>query len=210
MSRVITSRDEEVLVTLSLKVHLASLGQLAAAWWPNTSDPEKAARERLRKLERDGWLHRKRVNIHPLLSLERPVSFWKCGDSAPNFGSLAYQLQKRWKDSLELETVYIASRKTANHFGGFGGKFKHRTQLTHDIHLASIYFSMLQEDKELAKRWSGEEERSSNGEKLPDAVLLNNSGIVEEVIEFGGEYDRRRVEAFHRYCEERKYGYQLW
>ena len=69
---------------------------------------------------------------------------------------------------------------------------------------------MLREDFSLAKRWSGEEERDSGGEKLPDAVLLNSAGSVTEVIEFGGQYDRRRVEAFHRYCELRRFRYQLW
>ncbi len=210
MNVVITNRDEELLSTLSLKIHLASLEQIASAWWAEATAPDRQARERLRKLEADDWLLRKRVNIHPLLGLVSPVVRWSPLDAAPDFGAVAYQLQKRWTEKLELITVYIASRKTANHFGGFGGKFKHRNQLTHDLHLADVYFSMVYRDRSLATKWSGEEERFSDGEKLPDAVLLDSKGRVTEVIEFGGRYDRRRVEAFHHYCEVRRFPYQLW
>jgi hypothetical protein len=210
MNLVITSRDDELLATLSLKVHLASLGQIASAWWAESTQPTKAAALRLRKLESGDWLLRDRVNIHPLLSLSEPIFSWEPSAAEPNFGAIAYQLQKRWTEALEPTTVYIASRKTAQHFGGFGGKFKHRTQLTHDLHLAAIYFAMLSENSALAKRWSGEEERSSDGEKLPDAVLIDADANVTDVIEFGVSYGRRRVEAFHRFCEIRRFRYQLW
>ena len=69
---------------------------------------------------------------------------------------------------------------------------------------------MLSENSALAKQWSGEEERSSDGEKLPDAVLIDADANVTEIIEFGGRYGRRRVEAFHRFCEIRRFRYQLW
>lgn len=206
----LTKRDEAVLSTLSLKVHLASLSQIAAEWWGESSAPERAARARLRQLENAGWLLRKRVNIHPLLSLEEPILVWSPSKAEPNFGAVSYQLRKRWTMPLQLTTAFIASRKTANQYGGFGGKFKHRTQLTHDLHLAELYFAMIAEDAGVSKRWSGEEERASDGEKLPDAVLLNESGEVDEVIEFGGQYDRRRVEEFHRYCKVKGFRYQLW
>jgi hypothetical protein len=210
MTLAITERDEELLATLSLKVHLASLGQIASAWWAKSRTPAKSARVRLRKLQESGWLEKQRVNIHPLLPLLQPLLTWAPSKAEPDFGAIAYRLQKRWTKALEPTTVYIASRKTAHRFGGFGGKFKHRTQLTHDLHLAAIYFAMLSEDSALAKRWSGEEERCSDGEKLPDAVLIDADANVTEVIEFGGQYDRRRVEAFHRYCEIRCFQYQLW
>ena len=48
------------------------------------------------------------------------------------------------------------------------------------------------------------------GEKRPDAFIVNVQGQVESVIEFGGDYDRSRVEAFHRDCAERNLPYELW
>ena len=147
-----------------------------------------------------------------MLTLEKPVAVWRPGNEEPKFGPVAYRLQKRWTKPLKLTTVLLASRKAANRFGGFGGKFKHRTQLTHDVHLAEIYLGYLKADGSIAERWLGEEiaEKAKPADKLPDATLVNGDGTANLIVEFGGSYDRRRVEKFHRFCERKSLPYELW
>ena len=210
MSIATTKRDEDIIETLTLKLHLASLEQITAHWWEASTRARQTARERLRKLEVAGLLLRKRVNIHPLLSIDKPVQKWKPGNARPHFGKLAHQLQSRWTEPMALMTVYMATSMAANLFGGFGGRFKHRTQLTHDVHVTAIYFALLKIDSSISKRWCGEELLDIDDGKKPDAMLLNAKGEEIEVIEFGGRYDSRRVEEFHRFCQLRKIGYRLW
>ena len=212
VSIVLTNRDKELIEALTLRVHLMTLDQAVENWWPPTSRAKTTAQSRFRKLESAGWLTRKRVNIHPMLPLKKPVVVWSPGDAEEDFGPVAYRLQKRWTQSLKLTTVLLASRKAANHFGGFGGKFKHRTQLTHDVHLAEVYLRYLRADGSIAKRWQGEEiaEKDDPADKLPDATIVDVDGVANLIVEFGGSYDRRRVEKFHRFCERKSLPYELW
>ncbi|MBC8356866.1 MAG: hypothetical protein H8E66_33255 [Planctomycetes bacterium] len=146
MPVVMTKRDEELLETLTLKVHLFTLLQAATAWWGTGPQAIRNARERLGKLSTAGLVERSQVNLFPMLSLNTPEVSWTPGGSMPQFGPIAYRFQKRWDAAMRLETVYIATRKAANQFGGFGGKFKHRTQLTHDVHVTEIYLRLNERD----------------------------------------------------------------
>lgn len=207
-----TNRDEEIIETLTLRVHLASLEQIQRTWWGQSERSKKTARERLRSLERDGMIERRRVTIHPMLAMEKPEMVWTPGEAMPRLGPVAYRLQKRWTEPMKLSTVFIASRKAANEFGGFGGKFKHRTQLTHDIHVAELYLRLLEKDQSTRERWIGEEVlgRDLKGETVPDAILKNSDGLPELIIDFGGRYDTRRLRHFHEHCQKRELAYELW
>jgi len=206
-----TKRDESIVETLALKVRLASLEQIAANWWQVSPRAIQTTRERLKKLEEAGLVERRRVNIHPLLNLSTPVVTWSLNEAEPNFGQVGYRLRSRWQKAMQLTTIYLATRMAANQCGGFGGKFKHRTQLTHDVHVAGIYFELLKTEPNVRQRWSGEELLEIEpGEKCPDAMLLDANGEPEEIIEFGGKYGPRRVAEFHRFCELREIGYRLW
>lgn len=211
MNVATTRRDENILETLTLKIRLATLEQISKRWWATSLRPKQATRARLRKLEDAGWLLRKRVNIHPLLSLHEPLQAWQPGNATPAFGKLAHRLRSRWKEPMQLTTVYVATKRAAHVFGGFGGGFKHRNQLTHDVHVSAIYFMLLHTEKNIEQRWSGEELLElGTEEKRPDAMLFDSNGIPTEVIEFGGRYDARRIAAFHSFCQLRRIGYRLW
>ena len=49
---------------------------------------------------------------------------------------------------------------------------------------------------------------SNANEKLPDAFLRSQSG--NKVIEFGGAYDKDKLTAFHGYCKEYSFPYEIW
>lgn len=212
MRTALTDRDEDLLKTLTHRVHVATAEQIGRGWWSGCRKPEHAAHHRISTLQKMGLLERHRVNIHPLLQMEKPEASWSPGKPRPDLGAVAYRLRSRWTRSLELTTVVIASKKAANAFGGFGGKFKHRTQLTHDTHVTELYLRRVAMDATVRESWTGEEILGQDilGEKVPDALLRNNDGQADLVIDFGGSYDKRRVQQFHSYCEKIEVGYELW
>ena len=204
----LTNRDREILLTLTHKVRLLSLDQIARSWWPSSSPG--AARARLSALP--ALLHRLTLNAHPELTLPGPLFTWRPGLPTPPFGALSYRLKKRWNQAVKPTTVYIASEKAARYFGGCGGKLRRPLQATHDLHVAQIYLRLLNADPALAALWVSEERFAPERrrEKLPDAVLRDAAGNLILVIEFGGAYDAKHVERVHLDCVTRSLPYELW
>ncbi|MEN1681429.1 MAG: hypothetical protein AAGJ46_17755 [Planctomycetota bacterium] len=212
MPIAITDRDHELLMTLTLRVRVITLRQATRVWWSDSRLGQKTARDRLLKLEQAGLVCRRRVVVHPLLKLTEPAIAWRPGMASPDFGRTAYHLRNRWRAPPTATTVFFASSLAANRFGGFGGRLKHRTQVTHDVHLSEVYFLLLREDDSVATKWRGEEILETEaGEKLPDAALCDPEGNAIQYVEFGGCYAQERVAAFHQFCAKKTGGgYQLW
>lgn len=204
----LTDRDREILLTLTHKVRLLSLAQIARTWWPSAM-PE-TARTRLAALPH--FLTRLKLNAHPELVLDAPLYTWRPGEPAPRYGALSYQLKKRWTQAPEPTTVYIATEKAARYFGGFGGKLRRPLQATHDLHVAQVYLRLFGQDPTQAALWVSEERFAPERrrEKLPDAVLRDAAGDIRLVIEFGGAYDAQHVERVHLDCVTRSLAYELW
>ena len=135
----LTARDEEILDTLTRRVRVLTLRQIARTWWLTSVRPEEAARDRLQILRRDGLLQIQTAPAHPELLLESPVVTWKPTDRDPDFGAISYRLKSRWKEH-PISTVCVSStRNAANRFHGHGGRFPRPVERTHDIHLARVY-----------------------------------------------------------------------
>jgi hypothetical protein len=212
-----TKRDTGILEALTLKIRLLCVEQAAATWWPGVRSGVSQARARLDGLVAAGTLARHEVFCHPLLPLEAPVLVWRPGEPQPTedvFGAVAYRLKTRWPDEPPARTVvYTATPKLANRLGGFNGRMRHRDQVTHDLHVTQLYLEFLRRDPEAARRWRGEELGKSEqgyGEKLPDAVLVDDAGRPCLAIEFGGRYSKGRVRDFYLHCAGRGIGFDLW
>jgi hypothetical protein len=207
-------RDEEILQTLAVKVRIMSLAQIASNWWSGRESAVRTARRRLAALVQAGLLVRVFVQARPLPPITGPVLSWQPGLPEPDFGPVAWKLEKRWTAGPRETAAYLATRKCANLFGGKArGILKYPHQATHDLGVAAIYLYLLRQRPEAAKAWIGEDmlapERS--GEKLPDAVLASDPGQRPWlVLEFGGAYDINRLRTFHQDCAERKLPYELY
>ena len=208
------TRDDIIMRTLSLKVRLLSLRQLAAAWWSDSPSGTADARRRLAKLVEAGLVIRHRLPARPLPELTRPVVSWNPNQPPPSFTATAWTLQSRWTAPTCQTSVYIATRRCANQFGGRRrGELKHDYQATHDLGVAAVYLHLLRTDPETAEHWIGEDmlRRGPGRRKIPDAVLAARpDGQVQLVIEFGGAYDAPRVRKFHRHCADRRLPYEIW
>lgn len=211
---LLVARDDEILRTLSLRVRLFALDQIAAAWWTSTPAGRTNARRRLATLVDAGMLRRLRVNVRPLPALEGPVLSWQPGDADPPFGAVAWRLQSRWQEPPRTTTVYIATRRGANQYGGRQrGELRREFQATHDLGVAAMFLRMRAIDSSRVEGWIGEDVLAPHrrGQKLPDAVLADAPDRPPRlVLEFGGAYDSDRVRAFHESCAEDELPYQLW
>lgn len=211
MDIILTARDEALLRCLSTFVRLMSLRQMAMHWW---NGEVSNARRRMKQMTQIQLVVTVEVIARPILSLTNPIVIWKPGQPAPDFGQLAYFFQQRLRRiPARMIKVYVASERTAAMFGGRSlGELSHPTQAGHDLGVTAIWMNLSKCNPEKARQWVGEDRMTGLvlGEKRPDAFLVRPDGHVESVVEFGGDYDRRRVEEFHRHCEERNLSYELW
>jgi hypothetical protein len=199
--------------SLAFKVRILNENQIAMHWWGDLSHPLRKAKSKLAFMEKARILYSHQFLSHPMLPLEAPVWTWNVNDPDPDFRKVSSQLKKRWtKDPVPMK-VYIPTRKAINQFGGPGeSKLPILGQQTHDLHLSQVYLWYLQTRPEQAKQWMGEEvfREDRAGEKLPDAMIQDEHGKPQLVVEFGGTYDPMRVEAFHTDCKKRNLPYELW
>lgn len=208
------ARDNEVLRAITLKVRLLSLEQLASAWWTPTRSGRDNARKRMSALAELGLILRLRPLARPLPDLLSPLATWAPGDREPQLSALAWSLQTRWQMPPRATTCFIASRRAASIFGGRGrGELTHDYQATHDLGVSAVYLQLKKDHPEREEKWIGEDilRPHYRRKKLPDAVLaLSPTATPELVIEFGGAYDRRRLEAFHLDCRKKDLPYEIW
>jgi DNA-binding Lrp family transcriptional regulator len=209
----LTGRDREILTALASRVRMFSVEQLARTWWGEAKSPAPAALKRLRELERLELLRRFTVMAHPELPLQRPAVSWSPGQADPEAGAVAYQLQTRWTLPHVSTTVFMASRKAANHFGGDVRTPPKEVEQTHDVHVSTMflwYRANAPADAALwhSEAWIKKSRPDAPGEKLPDAMIRRASST--KVIEFGGAYPKERLIAFHEFCKRRALPYDLW
>jgi len=206
-----TDRDKLLLKVLARKIRVVVADQVAT-WWAVTP---ATARRRLNHLAEIGCLEAIRGDrALPFIELAQPVVTWSPGRPDPNPDAVAWRLQHRWPDMPPVPvTVYRASQHSNNRYGGpRKPKPIREGQLTHDLHVTSLYVRFSRCDAERAQAWLGEDciPKAGYRKKDPDAVLIFDNGRPELIIEFGGKYDARRVADFHRDCRERERAYELW
>ena len=74
----LTERDLDLVETLTLKVPVLTIPQIADVWWPNARS-QRVPRHRLARLAKSGWIAVHVINAHrppPMLS---PLFAWKPG-----------------------------------------------------------------------------------------------------------------------------------
>ena len=209
----LTQRDCDILECLSLKVRMFSIEQIGRTWWWGNRHKRSNALKRLRILEREGLIEIFEVLSHPEIELRKPLAIWKPGRLRPDFAKLSYLLKHRWPDSHQMTSVAIATAKTAGRFGGFGGRRPRRAEMTHDIHVSAVFLKFKTFRVSDARIWMSEDNYDAQreqlkGAKLPDAVLEKEDGFL--AIEFGGAYDKKKLAAFHRWCQSEQMPYEIW
>lgn len=210
---MLTHRDKQILEALSRCVKVFSVEQVASTWWPESPWSRKHAIRRMSSLQSSGFVESTTLMVRPVQKIEVPIVVWKEGHPVPDMGALSYQLKHRWDIPPESTRVYVASRKSAQMFGGFKGKLR-LDERSHDLVLSSVFLLKFREffqgrAGEDPGQWISEslirQQRQDHNQKLPDALLRPRT-----VIEVGGRYGKDKLEAFHLYCETNALHYEIW
>ena len=209
---MLTDRDKDLLETLSIRVRILSLDQIARLWWTHAADPTRHARRRLRALEDRGFVEHRRFAAHPMLALDQPVFAWRPGHSAPDPDATSYALTSRWTELTKNVPVYVATQRTKGALGGGLARLSPLGHETHDLHVSELFVRLRLDQPDRAARWVGEEAfaKDRHDDKRPDALLVDHAGQPELVIEFAGKYSPDHVWSFHQDCADRELAYELW
>ena len=211
MTLSLTSRDLDLLDTLTLRVRLLTLRQITELWWP-TGKNQRCARRKLECLMEAKLVEIHRVNAHPLLPVTSPLFAWQPGDAEPECEQLAESCNKRWNRPTVPMTVCVAAPLAANLLGSTACGVPHRDHRNHDLRLASVYAAYRLQWPKLAALWIGEHGLPKAGHRIkdPDAFLRHNNGQLLRVIESAGRYSAAQVQSFHDHCEAHELPYELW
>lgn len=206
----ITDRDRQILHVLTRQLRVGTAEQFATLW---ADGSPKSVQRRLAVLVRWELLATAEVVLLRIPVTEPLVSV-ECGGPAPQFGPLAWLLQKRWERGVRQRvTIYWASALTVRLFGGVGGRLRQPFQLAHDLLVSDVYVLQVQQEPTTAQHWLGEDfarQQQFAVGKVPDAFLLNPYGDIERVIEIGGQYSANRLRALHRHCDRHGWSYEIW
>ncbi len=206
-----TSREYRILEALTRHVRMVSLRQAKECWWPDLPDTQ-AARRKLLRMARDGWIERRCINVHPLLPATQPLAAWRPGKPEPDPDSVSRLCQERWCRAAISMEVYVASPLAASLFGSTARGLPRREQWDHDLLLTSVYVHYQRQHPRLAAGWVGEHSLPKAGYRIkdPDAFLMGAGRRILRVIESAGRYSPVQVESFHEHCAERELPYELW
>ena len=211
-----TSAAGFLLQELTWKVRVVTTTQVErvlSSRFEETPSPRSV----LQRLRSDGLIRcwRTAVALH---EADRAIACRSGGGPPPDFGALAWLLEKRWRDAATgRATIYWASDRAARLLGGVT-KFDRRAgQLEHDLGTASVLVRLHETRPELADHWRGEDVLRRDFapgcavlKKMPDAAIVAGQRIVR-VIEYGGQYPADRLRRFDaHFYGKHNIPYEIW
>lgn len=207
----LTGRDLQILDTLTHRVRVLAVRQVAQTWWADAKNATQSAQRRLRSLSDGGHVHLTRILSQPVAPLERPLLTWRAPDPIPDFAPVVSLLRRRWHAPVTPTAVVLATKALAASLGGHAQPPR-LSEGTHDLHVAEVFLRLLRASPARAQKWVPEAKLAAGGTRsarVPDALLALPGRPL--VIEVGGtSYDKDKLRAFHGFCEAKGYDYELW
>lgn len=199
-----------LLDPLTKKVRVLSFPQIERTLFSGTSDAKESAKALTEQLEQAGYLVTYSAMVHPEIKLSGAICCYEPNGTVPDFKAVASVTRGRWKQSPVVTRVAYATKHAKQELGGYlGGKKPRPSETRHDIHVAQIYLNMQATDPARAVAWMHEEQLRDRpefaGGSRPDALVASDEPVV---IEFGGAYPRKKLEAFHAQQQQRRY--EIW
>ncbi len=213
----ITERDRAILLAVLHKVPVLSEPALSC-WWPDTDAGRDNMGRRLWQLREAGLLARYSL---PVQATQRVELFyhWTPGMPEPEFGTLAWQLTKRWEAISTRQTVfYTATASAANRYGRtIQSPLRSTSAIAHHIGFGMTFAHYAFHHPLLAAAWVAEDviaEVRGHGEKVVDACVVDSSSMPALAIEFAGASyaasNGERLRDIHHDCSERGLPYEMW
>lgn len=207
----LTERDALLLTCLAQCVKVMSIEQ-AMAFWMTPADSSPAARRRLARLVRAGWLDLTPFVAAVPLPAVFPIAVWAVGGAQPSWPEVLASARARASATLRPIRLITASRQAALFVGGIA-RYSRPSEVTHDLRLTDVFLHFVRNRGPEACSWQGEallgRKPGHGGTLVPDALIVRpGTPVAVEVV--GESYTARKLAAFHECCSQRKWGYELW
>jgi len=204
--------ETDLLRVLAVRLRVMAITQLARFYWGNSSQPLRNAQSSVARLVRHDWLVEAELLARPVSELFGPVATWAPGNPVPDFSAVAAELHQRARGDAVQVCVVTASARARACFGSGGQPPRLTlTQLTHDLHVAEVFFRLRRNGLD-PRRWVGEDEGPAGWPlaERPDAVLLDEGGRWLGGVEYGGDYPPERLRRLHAALESIHLAYEVW
>jgi hypothetical protein len=196
-----------------------ALDERALAWlWPDSDSGRENMTRRLAQLTDEGLLTRHTA----IAAVPEEVSLfyhWVPGMQEPDFGPLAWELERRWA-AIEPRRVvfYTASERAARHYGRkVRSPLKSAGALSHNLTLGMVFMDYALRRPTLVSGWVCEDviaESRGHGEKVVDACIVDSTGTPALCVEVAGRSyaasNGTRLREIHRDCAARSLPYEMW
>lgn len=212
----ITDRDRFILLSALFKIPFLPERSLDP-WWPDNDSGRENMERRLNQLCRELLLARHRAVVQ--LSGVSLFYHWAPEMTVPDFGELAWELQKRW-ERIEPKpvTFYGATDRAAKLYGRVvGTTLKSQAQLGHALGLGGTFLKLAHHFPLLASAWVPEEviARSRGfGEKVFDAYIVDSTSTPAVGIDFAtpsyAASNGERLRELHEDSALRGIPYEIW
>lgn len=201
----------DFIETLACRVRVMSLRQVRQSWTTDFAEGT-GIDETISQLIRAGLVV---GEVRPVATADigdKPIFAWRPGSAAPECRVLAAAVKERWPDTKTQTPLLSATSKACRLFGAAGGGLPPTSHTGHDLILAEVYVRIRLTAPLIASTWLGENAApmAERGVKNPDAYLTDDSGSPCRVIESGGRYSTRQIQAFHDHCAAASLPYELW
>lgn len=206
----LTSRDQDILDALTLRIRILSIAQLSRWFWTGETD-RRCATKSIDRLVRAGLLDWKRFLVGPEVELNSPLASWRQGETRPDWDGIVWRTRTRWIGRVTAMRCVVAAPGGAARYGVTSHPPR-ISEATHDLHVAQVFLRLRASNLERARRWDGEALRQFGRQpnaKVPDAIIRRaGTPLAIEVV--GASYGANKLNAFHGYCESQGLSYELW
>lgn len=214
----IGKRDKRILESLLTCVPVMSFNQIAEYFLQSDEANTRRALERLIKLDLIEEIScASRVSPR----LDGPIVNWNPGEIAPDPYRIANLLQSRWERLRLVRRVHYTIGARMRNLFGIPHPPIRPLQVSHDFGVAEVYLLYCARLLKPTQRWIGDiayrnaqspeiSRLISTGSQKPDALVVENSGLIVKAIEFGGVYNAKRIIKFHQWCQRKEVSYEIW
>ncbi len=214
-------RETEIVRMLIRCVPLLTLSQIATNFY--AGDRANAVRTLRRLTNRKLLVAHRLITRTPPTPMVTPLASWSPGLEAPTAYRLAFRLGQRWLCQGSRSRQCFTAGPAISALLGISPAIRplRPLQASHDLGLAEQFLYFYRQQDSRCRWWIGElhysdcanpdiAELLSDGTQRPDAFLLKLDEQVDYALEYGGIYNAKRIERFHRWCQRRSLPYEIW
>ena len=202
-----TERDLDIIETLTCRVRVMTLSQIATLWWEGDAI---LASEALNQLVATGSIER--TETYSQYEMTSECLFrWIPSDAKPAFDEIIDTHYARQRSQKVAGEIYTATRFAANLFASEFTTFPSPEERPEQIRMAEAYVAHRSSRSTEASFWfncrAGEPDASN--QTKPEVLIVDAEASPTRAVSLLSR-SVQRFQATHRYCQHEGISYELW